>query len=220
MAVYTIRTATQAVARARTLTRWQVAMCLNWVWTCLSAPKRYGVPDADAAWQRATQKEYSKNPPAGAPVYWVSGEHGHISLSVGGGRVRSTDWPVKGQISEVSIDTITRAWKMTYRGWSRDLCGDPIKGLEKPAPAPTKPAVPVLRRGSNGPWVMLLQKELLRVFPSYADRIKGNGGPNGIYGPATERVVREFEARDGRTRPDGVVDAKTLTRLRAYGVRM
>ena len=221
MGVYTIRSAAQAVSFANGVKSYAIAMCLRFVRDVFSPGKNYFIPDADVGWQRATQKEYSPNPPAGAPVYWQSGVHGHIAVSAGNGNCISTDWPRKGSVGLVSITTLTRAWGMTYRGWSRDFAGDPIRGLEKsPVPAHVQAAVPVLQRGSTGPWGTLLQKELLRVFPAYAGPIKSNGGPNGIFGPATEAVVREFEKRDGKTRPDGIVDGATLSRLRAYGIRM
>jgi hypothetical protein len=62
-------------------------------------------------------------------VYWGGGTFGHIALSVGGGKVRSTDWPDKGVVGEVSIEKLTRVWNKPYRGWSSDFAGVPIPGL-------------------------------------------------------------------------------------------
>lgn len=216
----TYRNRAEAVARARTLTRWPVAMCLNWVWTVLCVPatgkgRRYGMPDADVAWQRATQRYSDKTPPAGVPVYWEIGAHGHIALSVGGGRVRTTDWPVKGQIGECGIDELSKRWGAKYRGWSADFAGDIIIA---PAPVAASYSLP-LKRGSRGTPVRNLQVEMLRVFPAYAGVIKRNGGPNGIYGPATQAVVREFQRRV-KINDTGEVDAGTLSALRRNGVKM
>ena len=213
---YTTRNTTQAVAFVRSVKSYSVAMCLRFVRDTFSPGKNYGIADADMGWVRATQKETSPNPPAGAPVYWAIGEHGHIATSVGGGRCVSTDWPRKGQVGECGITELSQRWGARYRGWSRDFAGDPIKGLEK---APAKPAVPVLRRGSSGAFVYTLQTELLRVFPAYAGRIRSNGGPNRIFGPATEAVVREFQKRAG-LKVDGVVGAITLKALERNGVRL
>jgi len=135
------------VQRARSFAHYlPVGYCANFTWNCVtSGRKTYGIADANAAWDRATQKVTTGTPPAGAPVYWAGYAHGHIAVSVGGGRVRSTDWPIKGQVSEVDIETITRDWGITYRGWSRDFAGDPIPGLEKkviPAPAASIPKPP------------------------------------------------------------------------------
>jgi hypothetical protein len=135
------------VQRARSFTRYlPIGYCANFTWNCVtSGLKRYGIADANAAWERATQKVTTGIPPAGAPVYWAGGRHGHIAVSVGGGRVRSTDWPTLGQVGEVDINTIGREWGITYRGWSRDFCGDPIPGLEKKVPPPPKPAATIPR---------------------------------------------------------------------------
>lgn len=58
-----------------------------------------------------------QNPPPGALVYWDTGANGHIALSVGGGKVASTDFLHKGQEDVVPIADITEKWG-TYLGWS------------------------------------------------------------------------------------------------------
>jgi hypothetical protein len=214
--------ALQAVARARSHTTWPADLCLRHVWDCYTGQpdgshvKTYGVNDALAAWGRTTARRFDRTPPAGLPVYWRSSRqpHGHAALSVGGGRVRSTDWPIKGRVSEVAMSELERAWGLTYLGYGLDFCGDTV-ALPPPAP---KPAA-VLRRGSTGAAVRKLQAELLRVFPAYAGRIRAGGGPNGLFGPATEAVVREFQRRVGLT-VTGVVDATTRGRLEHYGVQL
>lgn len=77
---------------------------------------------------------------------------------------------------------------------------------------------PVLRRGSKSTAVLHLQQGLLRVFPAYAGPIRAGGGPITSFGPATERVVREFQRRV-RIPATGVVDARTWTALGKYGIR-
>jgi hypothetical protein len=132
---YTHNNAPQAVARARTHATWPVGMCLNHVWDCVSSQtKNYHLPDANAGWAAATLKRYDRNPPAGAPVYWSGYQHGHIAISVGGGRVRSTDCPSDGRVSELAIADIPKRWPgLTYRGYSLDFAGDWIDGI---APIP------------------------------------------------------------------------------------
>jgi hypothetical protein len=134
---YTTYSAAQAVTRSKQYTRWQTAYCLNFVRNMLSptvnAP--YSLPDANSAWYRAQKKVTTGTPPAGAPVYWASGRFGHIALSLGGGYCRSTDWDTnlgsyKGHVGTVLISRMTRAWGMTYRGWSRDYASLVIRGLE------------------------------------------------------------------------------------------
>lgn len=77
---------------------------------------------------------------------------------------------------------------------------------------------PVLRRGSRSTAVLNLQKGLLRVFPAYAGPIRAGGGPITTFGPATERVVKEFQRRS-RLSVTGVVEAKTWAALAKYGIK-
>ncbi|KRF44429.1 hypothetical protein ASH01_10425 [Terrabacter sp. Soil811] len=126
----TVRGPGASVGKARAFTTYlPVGMCCNFVWNCIAAPHTFGLADANAAWARAAQRRGGTDAPAGAPVYWAGGKHGHIALSVGAGRVRSTDWPAKGKVGEVDIDVITKAWGITYRGWSADFAGTAIPGL-------------------------------------------------------------------------------------------
>jgi len=130
---YTTRTAAQAAAKSKLYSTYQTGMCLNFVWNCLDAPQRIYTEDANQAWYKATKKVTTGTPPAGAPVYFYGGQHGHIALSLGGGFIRSTDWPYKGRVGTVNIGDLCRDWYGTqanYRGWSRDLAGHLISGLQ------------------------------------------------------------------------------------------
>ena len=77
----------------------------------------------------------------------------------------------------------------------------------------------VMMRGSRGPRVAALQRGLLAVFPSYAAPIKSSGGADGIFGDATDAVVREFQRRSGLS-VDGIVGPQTLAKLVACGIRI
>lgn len=232
-------TASQAVARARAYLTYRIAMCLNFVWNCLDAPRSAGLNDANAAWYAAKMRHTTGTPPAGAPVYWGGGKHGHIAMSLGNGYCRSTDVPEKGRVGTIAIATLTRTWGIPYRGWSEDYAGHPIpgvaKGVAKP-PAkkppvkkpPVKPPVkkpggvgvsaPVLKLGSKGNAVKKLQGDLLRVFPDYAGPIRSGGGPITTYGPGTVKVVKEFQKRV-KLPQTGVVDAKTWAQLAKSGIK-
>jgi peptidoglycan hydrolase-like protein with peptidoglycan-binding domain len=76
-----------------------------------------------------------------------------------------------------------------------------------PAPAPAPAPVGVLRRGSSGPEVERLQAFLNRNYPAYS-RLKEDG----LFGPATEAVVKEFQRRCGID-VDGSVGPITRSRL-------
>ncbi len=126
----TVRGPGQSVPKARAFTKYlPVGMCCQFVWNCIAAPHRFGLADANAAWARSKMRRTDQSPPPGAPVYWAGGKHGHIAISVGGGAVRSTDWPEKGSVGEVSISRMTSSWGITYRGWSADWAGVPIPGV-------------------------------------------------------------------------------------------
>lgn len=155
----TQRSASEAVAKAvRYTTYMPPAMCLNYVWNLLDAPRSAGLYDANAAWAAATQKVTTGTPPAGAPVYFAGYKHGHIAISIGNGWVRSTDVPGLGRVGNINIADLCRSWGITYRGWSRDYAGRPIPGLEyvppkapsrKPGRAPDKARNGLTVRASN-----------------------------------------------------------------------
>lgn len=140
---YTTYTAAQAATRAKSYTSWRTNRCLNFVRNMIHGTATIGLPDARSAWNKATKKVTTGTPPPGAPVYWQTFSHPywHIAVSIGGGYVRSTDWPVKGRVGTVSISQMTRSWNMKYLGWSRDLAGRDIRGLEAKTVS-TLPAIP------------------------------------------------------------------------------
>lgn len=101
-------------------------MCLMFVRLCWGiAP--VGLPDADTAWEDCVARNHDVRggsyPPAGAPVYWKIGKHGHAALSAGRGMVYSTDILKTGHVAYVSLGTIAARWGAQYRGWSRGYGG-------------------------------------------------------------------------------------------------
>ncbi|MDQ1202848.1 peptidoglycan-binding protein [Rhodococcus sp. SORGH_AS_0303] len=75
-----------------------------------------------------------------------------------------------------------------------------------PAPAPIS-GRPTIQRGATGQHVRDLQTRLNRDYPRYS-----NLAVDGDFGPATERVVREFQSRAGIT-VDGIVGIVTWQKL-------
>lgn len=67
---------------------------------------------------------------------------------------------------------------------------------------------PTVRRGSKGATVKLLQRTLKKNYPLYAGKL----ATDGVFGPATERAVKEFQRRSGIT-VDGVVGPATWGKL-------
>lgn len=103
----------------------------------------------------------------------------------------------------------TRALQRTL---NRDKIKRPKRRWTKPRPGKTQHGE-LLKRGDQGRRVRRLQRGLNRAFPAYSDL-----AVDGIYGPATQRVVREFQRRSGLA-VDGVVGPKTRKALARYGIR-
>lgn len=124
---------------------------------------RDGDADAVDGW-KATKHRHpgDRNPPAGVPVFWSGGRngYGHASVSLGGGKIRSTDADGSGRVATVDLAWPERTWGLTYLGWAEDLNGEII-----PAPAPPKPPRPAKERtpGQITRARQLLQRALRRA---------------------------------------------------------
>lgn len=98
---------------------WQ-GLCERFARSSYGLPGKY--PSAKAHWQdavRTGRAHRGSNPPVGALVYWTGGRYGHAAVSVGGGRVASTDIKRRGKVDIVPISYINRHWSnMTYEGWA------------------------------------------------------------------------------------------------------
>lgn len=132
-----------AVNNARRYTRNRDDYCLAETQKWMQAP--WSGPYAEDAWRRwGGQHPGDRNPPPGVPVYWHSPRHryGHIALSVGGGKVRSTDWPRDTYVGEVSIDEMTRRWGIQYLGWSDRFSGGAIPTMAAASPRPVARPAP------------------------------------------------------------------------------
>ena len=115
-------------------------------------PSRY--PDASTAW-RNTNDRYpgNRNPPRGAHVFWTGGSHGygHVAMSLGGGKVRSTDAGGAGKVATVDLGWVESAWGLPYAGWACTYPPHPDVRTEC-SPDPTHPQgrVPCPPGGAGG----------------------------------------------------------------------
>lgn len=105
-----------------------------------------GAADAEDGWKREPKsaRRYDRNPPRGVPVTWLGGsqDNGHRAISLGGGKVRSTDAAGAGKIGTVDLDWVERNWGMAYVGWSTTMNGYEIPLPPKvEAPKPKKPTL-------------------------------------------------------------------------------
>ncbi len=122
------RTRTEVVAAARYYERtgyyWGVGYCLKFSRTSAGAPG--AAYDADAAWANAQFKHRMPDAgvaPAGTFVHWSGGAHGHVAVSVGGGRCISSDVLRQGRVDEVQIRQLSDSWNYVLRGWTEDING-------------------------------------------------------------------------------------------------
>lgn len=111
--------------------------CLYYVWL---AYKAHGAtssttyPTAYSAWQATKRRHTDMNPPAGAAV-WLGRRTsdgnlaGDVCISVGGGRVACTDWPVWGGVGVATIAQRIAQTGRQYLGWSEDFLGNTVVTL-------------------------------------------------------------------------------------------
>lgn len=133
-----MRTAAQAVAAALATETNEVGMCQKVTRGYYQADSagdvdHDGDQDAVDGWEsepESARHPGDTNPPAGAPVsYGV--RNGHRGISLGDGKIRSTDAPTEGVTSTVDLMWPVEHWGHTYLGWSETIDGEPIPGLKK-----------------------------------------------------------------------------------------
>lgn len=200
-----LRTPLESVAAFRRYNTCVEGQCLAYVSRSLGGPFGWRfLDDAKNAARHAERLHRDSHPPAGVPVYILGSRHGHVALSVGGGRIRSTDYPRRGIVSEVGILTLAKAWNREYFGWSEDLVGRMIPGVRLHNPSSsTYPGFQV-HRGSRGTVVKTVQRRLLHhgfTIPT-----------DGRFGPRTESAVKAFQ-RQHHLKMDGWVGRSTWAAL-------
>lgn len=200
-----VTTARAVIARCKaSVSTWTYAVgyCLKYARTMAGAPPMGG--DAHSAWAAADYKHVKGTPPPGSLVWWKGGKHGHVAVSAGGGYCWTTDFLRPGRIDKVAIVAIAKGWtNFTYIGWSEDVNGVRVTGLDDPAPVLPKHAKHVpyrrqLARGMSGDDVRDLRRHLGYPFP-------------GGFGPRTQaKVIKvQKDARGALGKADGIVGPKT-----------
>lgn len=205
--------AAAAVARARRFTTYPSGKCLSYVSNVLTNGKMLGAfgvasaPYALHAWNHAKWRHTTANPPAGVPVFFshsASNSYGHVAISVGGGRIRTTSWPGT-HVGETSISNLCRAWNRKYLGWSEDLYGVRISGFPRPVVWVPYPYPGPSRQGDSGARVKVIQTRLNQL--GYRLSIDSS------FGPKTKAAVKAFQKVQKITQ-DGVVGPTTWARLK------
>lgn len=136
----------QAAQRAEATTRNIPGMCQQVTRGWFDAPSagdRDHDGDADAydGWLSEpanARHPGDRNPPRGVPVSFKN-RHGHRAVSLGGGRIRSTDMTAYGYapgvVGTTTLAQIEESMDVEYLGWSETIDGLPIP--LPPPPAPT-----------------------------------------------------------------------------------
>jgi len=99
-----------------------VGYCLQWCREKAGIDPLYG--DAATAWAHTHDRHPGAlDPPRGALAYWTGGSHGygHIAVSVGNGRIRSTDAGGAGRVATVPLAWVRNTWGLPYAGWAWDV---------------------------------------------------------------------------------------------------
>ena len=205
--------ASAAVARARRFTTFPTGQCLRYTSSVLTNGKMLGVyaPYALHAWDHAKYRHAGdRKPPAGVPVWFNHGSanvYGHICISLGGGKIRTTDWPSRGRVGETTITELERRWGRKYVGWAEDLYGFRIPGFPRPVKWVLAPYPGRSKQGSTGAAVHQIQTRLNQL--GYKVTVDSS------YGPKTAAAVRAFQKAQHVT-ADGIVGPVTWARLKIY----
>lgn len=127
----------QAIKNALATTRNAVGMCDKWVAQYYGYSSS-GYTTAAVHWNSIPPGDKhpgDTNPPAGALVFWTGGSSGagHVALSLGGGKIISTDYPRSGITSQTDINAITNGWGEHYAGWSTPVFQGQVSQASFPA---------------------------------------------------------------------------------------
>lgn len=143
--VYNREEAAKRAEASRTNVR---GMCQQWTRDIFGAPSvgdvdRDGDADAVDGWKSepVAKRHTDRHPPRGVPVSWAGGRngHGHRAVSLGNGKIRSTDAGGSGRVATVDLNWPEKTWGLTYLGWSETISGIQI-------PVPKEPSVPGPKR--------------------------------------------------------------------------
>lgn len=163
----------EAALRAEQSKTNEPGTCQRWTRTIFGAPSagdRDRDLDADAVdgWlsEPPEHRHMDRNPPRGVPVAFSGGSHGfgHRAVSLGDGKIRSTDMGPGGYkpgfVGTTTIAQIERSMGVKYLGWSKTITGELI------------PIVVPRMRPSRGMRVDVALDRLRR-----AERISNEGTP-------------------------------------------
>lgn len=149
--------------------------CQKWTREIFGAPSagdrdRDGDADAVDGWKSEPEKyrHYNDfNPPPGVPVAFDGGSrgYGHRAVSLGNGKIRSTDMLngrySAGRVGTTTIREIEKAMGVRYIGWSESITGNLIPKAETTRGKRIEASIDLLDKAKakpNTPRAKLIQK--------------------------------------------------------------
>ena len=111
--------ANAALAKAKTVTRWAVGMCDEFVANMygFSSSGYNTAVDNWKATPASLKHPGDMNAPAGALMFWGGGD-GHVAISAGNGTIISTDINGAGTVGTAPATAISSRWGKPYLGWA------------------------------------------------------------------------------------------------------
>jgi hypothetical protein len=219
-----MRTGNAAVAWAKAQKSWATGMCQQYVRSCFDLGGYYA--SAADAWRGAKKKHTlsgdGSSAPRGVPIFWLGGSkgYGHIAMGLGNGMCRSTDWPSRGKVGDVKIDTITRTWHQDLVGWSEDLNNVTI--WTKPDDAKTQPTVDLsdvinaTKKDTKVKYGAFLKKalgkEVGKGSMNYGNTILGKGWQD-QYVKLQKKYLKSINVKPTAKNADGIPGKASLTWL-------
>lgn len=204
------RTPEQAIAWALDQTHWATGYCQMFVRSCYAVGSGFG--SAATQWQGALWRHtvsHGAQVPRGVPVFWLGGSkgYGHVALSLGNGLCRSTDWPSRGLVGNVAIDTLTSRWGLRLVGWTEDM--NNVRVWSAPTTS-AKDGIVSLHRVQPGK----KNKDILEVQRALVRR-NIDCPTHSYYGVRMKAAVRQWQLRLGYRGDDadGVIGRTSLERL-------
>lgn len=171
-------------------------LCLKFTRTMLGAPG--GANSAIEAWNATRPGDrHTDTPPAGVPVFWRGGHYGHAALSMGDGKILSTDIRRAGKVDIVPIELVHQRWGYELLGWTETLNGKRVWAA--PPPVSLAEVLAYVERNGHYP-----NGRITRA-------LKAEGSDNTIAGYAKWQRKCGYSGKGA----DGKAGRSTLTRLGA-----
>jgi hypothetical protein len=217
----------QAAKRAEASRTNVVGMCQNWTWNIFQSHSvgdvdKDGDADAVDGWKSEpkAKRHTDRHPPRGVPVAWSGGRngHGHRAVSLGHGKIRSTDAGGPGRVATVDLDWPEKTWGLKYLGWSETISGIQIPVPKEPTVTGPKRTPPWMNRFKhlNPNHYMNYHQAVLHLVPGGRIDIDGHRSKQGTGWALHWRTVGKNHLHDprGLIKPTRRIDSLTNAEIK------